>query len=69
MNIRLDNQIEQRLNFFAEQLHVTKTDLIKPYVLKLLEDLEDYHHAVTALQDEGSIPMSLLENEFANVAD
>ena len=69
MNIRLDHQLEQKLNYFASQLHVTKTDLVKPYVLKLLEDIEDYYNASLALKDEGSISLADLEKELANVAD
>lgn len=69
MNIRLEQQIEQKLNYFANQLHVTKTDLVKPYVLKLLEDLEDYYNASLALKDEGSVSLDDLEKELANVAD
>lgn len=68
MNIRLEQQIEQKLNYFANQLHVTKTDLVKPYVLKLLEDLEDYYNASLALKDEGSVSLDDLEKELANVA-
>lgn len=69
MNIRLDHQLEQKLNYFAGELHITKTDLVKPYVLKLLEDLEDYYSASLALKDEGSISLADLEKEFTNVAD
>jgi predicted DNA-binding protein len=69
MNIRLEHQLEQKLNYFAEQLHVTKTDLVKPYILKLLEDMEDYYNASLALKDEGSISLEELEKEFANVED
>ncbi len=69
MNIRLDHQLEQKLNYFAEQLHITKTDLVKPYVLKLLEDLEDYYNASLALKDEGSISLADLEKELDNVAN
>ena len=69
MNIRLDHQIEDKLNFFAGQLHITKTDLVKPYVIKLLEDLEDYYNASIALKDECSISFADLEKEFSNVAD
>jgi predicted DNA-binding protein len=69
MNIRLDHQLEDKLNFFAGQLHMTKTNLVKPYVIKLLEDLEDYYNASIALKDEGSISFADLEKEFINVAD
>lgn len=69
MNIRLEQQVEQKLNYFANQLHITKTDLVKPYVLKLLEDLEDYYNASLALKDEGSVSLDDLEKELANVAD
>ncbi len=69
MNIRLEHNLEEKLNFFAGQLHITKTDLVKPYVLKLLEDIEDYYNASIALKDEGSISLADLEKEFANVAD
>jgi predicted DNA-binding protein len=69
MNIRLEQQLEQKLNYFANQLHTTKTDLVKPYVLKLLEDLEDYYNASIALKEDGSISIDDLEKEFANVAD
>ena len=69
INIRLDHELEDKLNFFAGQLHITKTDLVKPYVIKLLEDLEDYYNASIALKDEGSISFADLEKEFSNVAD
>ncbi|AUR51926.1 anti-toxin [Aquella oligotrophica] len=69
MNIRLDNELEQKLNYFAHELHTTKTELVKPYILRMLEDLEDYYHAHKALQDEGSISIDELEKEFAHVAD
>ena len=42
MNIRLEPHLEQKLNHFANQLNVTKTDLVKPYVLKLLEDISEF---------------------------
>ena len=38
MNIRLDNELEQKLSYFAHELHTTKTELVKPYILRMLED-------------------------------
>lgn len=69
MNIRLEHQLEQKLNYFAEKLHITKTDLVKPYILKLLEDIEDYQNASIALKEEGSISITNLGKEFTNVVD
>lgn len=69
MNFRLEPELEQKLGFFAEKLHTTKTDLIKPHVMRLIEDLEDYYHAQVALKEDGSISLSDLEKEFANVAN
>lgn len=69
MHIRLDGLIEQKLAFFANELHTTKTDLVKPYIFRLLEDMEDYFYASKALKEEGSISLEALEEEFRHVAD
>lgn len=69
MHIRLDGLIEQKLAFFANELHTTKTDLVKPYILRLLEDIEDYFYANRALKEEGSVSLEALEKEFKHVED
>ena len=51
MNIRLSADTEQRLSFFAQALHTTKTELVKPHIEQLLEDLEDYYYAEKALRE------------------
>lgn len=69
MHIRLDALVEEKLAYFAHELHTTKTDLVKPYILRLLEDMDDYLHAVKALKEEGSVSLAELEKELANVED
>lgn len=69
MHIRLNGAIEEKLAFFASELQITKTDLVKPYILRLLEDTEDYFYAKKALKEEGSISLENLEEEFKHVAD
>jgi len=69
MHIRLDDILEEKLAYFARELHTTKTDLVKPYIIRLIEDLDDYIHATKALKEEGSISLSELEKELENVGD
>lgn len=53
MNLRLSVDMEKELDFFAKELHSTKTELVKPYIVRLLEDLEDYYYAKKALSEGG----------------
>lgn len=69
MHVRLDQAVEQRLAYFAQELDTTKSDLVKPYILRMMEDMEDYIHASKALKEEGSVSLDDLEKEFANVED
>ena len=64
MNIRLTDDLEQQLNFFANELHTTKSALMKPYVLRLVEDLDDYYRATLALKDNGTISFETLAKEL-----
>ena len=53
--IRLDPQIEQRLERLAKKTGRTKTYYAREAILEHLEDLEDYYMAVEALQNPGRI--------------
>ncbi|MEI6286940.1 MAG: DUF6290 family protein [Bacillota bacterium] len=51
MNLRLSADMEKGLEFFANAMQVTKTELVKPCIERLLEDLEDYYFAKKALEE------------------
>ena len=67
MNIRLNDILEKKLNYYAHELHTTKTELVRPYIIRLLEDLEDYYNATEALKEPGSISLADLEKELDSV--
>ncbi len=51
--IRLDPEIEARLERLARKTGRTKTYYAREAILEHLEDLEDYYLAVEALQNPG----------------
>jgi RHH-type rel operon transcriptional repressor/antitoxin RelB len=51
--IRLDKEIEGRLDQLAKKTGRTKTYYAREAILEHLEDLEDYYLAVEALQNPG----------------
>ncbi|KAF0094447.1 MAG: CopG domain-containing protein DNA-binding domain-containing protein [Puniceicoccaceae bacterium 5H] len=53
--IRLDAEIEGRLEQLAKRTGRTKTFYAREAILTHLEDLEDYYLAVEALQDTGRL--------------
>ena len=53
--IRLDPEIEARLERLARKTGRTKTYYAREAILEHLEDLEDYYLAVEALQNPGRI--------------
>ena len=53
--IRLDPQIEERLEALAKKTGRTKTFYAREAILEHLEDLEDYYLAVEAIQEPGRV--------------
>ena len=53
--IRLDPQIEERLEALAKKTGRTKTFYAREAILEHLEDLEDYFLAVEAIQEPGRV--------------
>lgn len=53
--IRLDPEIEARLESLAKRTGRTKTYYAREAILEHLEDLEDYYFAVEALQSPGRV--------------
>jgi len=53
--IRLDKEVEDRLERLAKMTGRTKTFYAREAILNHLEDMEDYYLAVEALQDPGKI--------------
>lgn len=53
--IRLDKEVEERLERLAKRTGRTKTYHAREAILEHLEDLEDYYLAVNALQNPGPI--------------
>ena len=53
--IRLDAEIEKRLEALAKKTGRTKTYYARQAILKHLTDLEDYYLAVDSLQNPGRI--------------
>lgn len=53
--IRLDAEIEERLETLARKTGRTKTFYAREAILEHLEDLEDYYLAVEVLQNPGRI--------------
>ena len=53
--IRLDPQIEERLEALARKTGRTKTFYAREAILEHLEDLEDYFLAVEAIQEPGRV--------------
>ena len=53
--IRLDQEVENRLESLAKKTGRTKTYYAREAILEHLEDLEDYYLAVETLQNPGKI--------------
>lgn len=53
--IRLDKEVESRLESLAKKTGRTKTYYAREAILEHLEDMEDYYLAVEALQNPGKI--------------
>ena len=53
--IRLDQEIEDRLESLAKKTGRAKTYYAREAILKHLEDMEDYYLAVEAIQTPGKI--------------
>ncbi|MBC9867151.1 MAG: TraY domain-containing protein [Opitutae bacterium] len=53
--IRLDPDIEKRLETLAKKTGRTKTFYAREAILEYLQDLEDYYLAVDLIQDPGRI--------------
>ena len=52
--IRLDSEIENRLDSLAKKTGRTKTYYAREAILEHLEDMEDYYLAVESLQNIGN---------------
>jgi RHH-type rel operon transcriptional repressor/antitoxin RelB len=52
--IRLDKEIEQRLDRLAKRTGRTKTFYARQAILEHLEDLEDYYLAAEAVEEPGA---------------
>jgi len=53
--IRLDKEVESRLERLAKKTGRTKTYYAREAILEHLEDMEDYYLAVEAIQNPGKI--------------
>jgi RHH-type rel operon transcriptional repressor/antitoxin RelB len=53
--IRLDREIENRLELLAKKTGRTKTYYAREAILEHLEDMEDYYLAVEAIQHPGKL--------------
>jgi len=53
--IRLDQEIERRLESLAKKTGRTKTYYAREAILEHLEDMEDYYLAVETIQNPGRI--------------
>lgn len=53
--IRLDAEVEARLEQLAKKTGRTKTYYVREAILEHLEDMEDYYLAVEALQNPGKL--------------
>jgi len=53
--IRLDQEVESRLEQLAKKTGRTKTYYAREAILEHLEDMEDYYLAVEALQSPGKL--------------
>lgn len=53
--IRLDADIEQRLEVLAKKTGRTKTFYAREAIVEYLEDMEDYYLAIEVLQNPGRI--------------
>jgi RHH-type rel operon transcriptional repressor/antitoxin RelB len=53
--IRLDKEIESRLESLAKKTGRTKTYYAREAILEHLEDMEDYYLAVEVLQNPGKL--------------
>ena len=53
--IRLDPEIEKRLENLAKRTGRTKTFYAREAILEYLQDMEDYYLAVDLIQDPGRI--------------
>ena len=53
--IRLDQEIESRLEQLAKKTGRTKTYYAREAILEHLEDMEDYYLAVETLQNPGKL--------------
>jgi len=53
--IRLDKEIEGRLELLAKKTGRTKTFYAREAILEHLEDMEDYYLAVEAIQNPGKL--------------
>ena len=56
--IRLDQEVESRLESLAQKTGRTKTYYAREAILEHLEDMEDYYLAVEAIQNPGKIHTS-----------
>lgn len=56
--IRLDQEVESRLEALARKTGRTKTYYAREAILEHLEDMEDYYLAVEALQNPGKVHTS-----------
>ncbi len=64
-SIRLDDELDKRLQYVAGQTGRTKTSFIREAIEQYIEDMEDYADAVAALQDKGdNITLDALEKEL-----
>ena len=53
--IRLDPEIEKRLEQLAKKTGRTKTDYAREAILEHLEDMEDYYLTIEAAQNPGKL--------------
>ena len=63
-SIRLDDELDKRLQHVANVTGRTKTSFIREAIEQFIEDMEDYADAVEAMKDKGSVTLEELEKEL-----
>lgn len=64
-SIRLDSELDQRLQHIAAVTGRSKSSFIKEALEQYIEDMEDYADAVSALREKGrSITLDEMEHEL-----
>jgi len=65
--IRLDKEIEERLNCLAKKTGRTKTFYAREAILRHLDDLEAYHEAAAAVEEPGAYSSSEVREELSQM--